>query len=462
MRRRFALLLRAAALLLVGGGSMPAVAAEPAPIVRTQLTPPNPTVGQTVKLGIEVFVPTWFTAPIEYPASVVVDGLTVQLSERSDGNRSEVIDGQTWAGIGRSYIVVAQRAGRYTLPPLELKVSYAVDGAPRSATVRTAARAFEARLPQGAEGLGYFFATPRYTLVQQIDRPLKDMKVGDAFTRRITQSAEGLAAMQLPALLFAPIAGIATYAAEPRLDTRGGERGAPVVGERTQQVTYVLREPGRYELPALSISWFDSAEARMREARLPALRFDVAPAPVAQGAAPVAAAAASMPAPGPAARRFTLRGIAIGAALALLAILGALRIRRRAPGWRRASTAWRQRRAASEAAAYGRCRRALSTATPAQALTAAQRWLDCVPQPRGMPPLAHFAALHGDAALRAAIETLQRAAYGAVAGDGAARPEVAVFAHALDDARRRWLATCRRDSATGRLRKELNPDYSVG
>jgi hypothetical protein len=454
MTRTLAAMLRAIAMLVAGTAATLASAAAPAPIVRTQLTPAAATVGQSVKLGIEVLVPTWFTAPIEYPASVVVDGLTVRLAERAEGNRSEKIDGETWAGIARSYEIVAQRAGRYTLPPLELQVTYSVDGASRSVKVRTTASAFEARLPAGAEGLGYFVATPRYTLTQEIDRPLKDLKAGDAFTRRIVQRAEGIPAMQLPALDFAPIAGLATYPGEPRLDTRGGERGAPVVAERTQQVTYVLRDAGRYDLPALTISWFDSTAARMRDARLPALRFDVAPGPAAKSEAPPAAA----PPPAFAAPRVSVRTAVAVAALTALELYVVLQLRRRGPRWWRAWSAWLRRRAAGEGAAFRRCRRALATATPGEALAAAQRWLDCLPQRRGMPPLAAFAAVHGDAALHAAIATLQRAAYGPAPDAVAARPAVAAFARALAQARGRRRAASRLNRAHGGLAATLNPD----
>ena len=146
-------------------------------------------------------------------------------------------------------------------------------------TLQTASQHLLATLPSGAEGLGYFFASPAYSLKQSVDRSLNKLKVGDAIVRRISQRAESVVAMNLPGLSFASLDGVSIYPAEAQLNDTGGERGSVRVGERIDSVTYVLRKEGRQELPGLKVGYFDTVGGKMRWASVPALGFEVAADP---------------------------------------------------------------------------------------------------------------------------------------------------------------------------------------
>jgi hypothetical protein len=452
-----ALSLLVALLWLCAASAIAAIAAT-APIVRTQMTPANARVGQTLTLSVEVLVPGWFNAPISYP-ELTVDGIAARLSEQSGGNLSERIGTVRYAGIRRDYLLSASQAGRYLLPPLALNVSYNDGTTLRSTTLRTPPRQIEVTLPAGAENLGYFIATPRYTLTQTLDRTpeqLRQLKVGDSITRRLVQRADNLPAMTLPALQFGTLAGLAVYPAEPQLSERGGERGSTRTAERIDAASYLLRAAGKYELPALKIAWYDPAADRLRWASAPALRFEVAASPAVPTPAPLPADAA---APAAVWQEWAIRLPALAAMLGLSVLLTVI-------VWRwhgQALSAWRsvwrsiwRSYAEAEATQFRRCRRTLRRAVragdAALALRATRAWLG---SKGARLTLETFAARHGDTDLHAALAAMEQSLYGPPAPVNATA--VARFARLLPVARRHYLRARRTQRMPATALMPLNP-----
>ncbi len=386
-------------------------AAPGQPIVRSKLSARQVMVGQTVTLHVEVLVPSWFTDPIDYPTSIEIPGTTAQLSDKGANNLNERIDGLGYAGITRDYILVAREAGSFNIPALPLHVSYSVDGATQKVILKTQPQVLTATLPDGAEDLGYFFVTPTYSVKQTVDRSLDGLAQGDAITRRIIQRAEGVAAMNLPALTFSPVDGLSLYPAEARLTDSGGERGAATVGERTQEITYLMQNPGSYELPGLKVGWFNPASGKMRWSTVPSLRFKVSANPA---AASLPSANAVPPAPTfrePALRLRLMQMIKDwGIVVALLGLTASL-LQKRWPALKNAWRTWRQQRRDSETAAFRQCCRSLRGASPAHALNAIMRWIAHVEVPPGQAPLSYFSATYGNAVLCKSVTDLQRSMY---------------------------------------------------
>ena len=473
----FAAMLAMAAVL-----ACPALAASdaaPTPVIRTEISPRQAMVGQTVTLKIDVLVPSWFTAPIDYPAAINLAGVTGQLSNSAAINLNERIDNQSYAGMSKLYTVVAQQAGEFKLPSLPVKIAYSVDGATRTMTLQTTPQTFRAALPAGAEDLGYFFATPNYSLKQTTDRQLHHLKVGDAIVRRITQRAEGVAAMNLPGLSFAEIDGSSIYPAEAQLEDTGGERGKVRVGERVDAVTYILRKPGLIELPGLKIGWFDTANGKMRWASVPTLRFEVAPDPRATSSAIPPPQPTNSVSPAPT-DEITLRTRLMRAwrsptALPTLGVLGGLLLiafllKRKGIKPMSAWHTWQQRRSNAEPAHFKRCITHMRDADATQALNATMRWLNQVtPNGRGAS-LTQFAANYGDEKFRQYIRQLQDQlfAQGVLLNPGMAgspnrgdvdekKWNLAGYRKALVGARRCWLDQQRAALQTRPSLLALNP-----
>lgn len=100
---------------------------------------------------------------------------------------------------------------------------------------------------------------------------------GDPVTRHLRLSADGLTAAQLPDLtLYMQLPdGLRTYPDQAKLnnDTRGNS----IIGTRDQDIAIIANTPGRYEVPALHLVWWDTEKNTQREVSLPARALDVLP-----------------------------------------------------------------------------------------------------------------------------------------------------------------------------------------
>ena len=417
-------------LALVAAG----VQAAGEPLLRVAPLPARVLVGQPLAVDIEVLVPGWLTAPLELPASVAADGATIRLADGSH-NLSERVDGQTYAGVRRRYELLPGRAGDLTVPSIAVTVRWS-DGARQATTpLRTLPLSATVALPEGMETLGYHILTPRFEFTQRVDRPLDALKVGDAFSRTLTLRAEGMPAMQLPALVAQPIAGLAAYADAAVLDDVRGERGAPDRVLRRERITYVVQTAGDYELPGIELRWFDTRAQRLRTARVPALRVHAVAARATRPIPPQAAAdGASAVSPPLYFGRLTSRQLAwtVGA-LALALGLGVV-MARRGRVWADALRVRRLALLGAERRALAHGLRALLRArTAARQLGAIEAWW-VVAAPRQS---LHDAGVHaGDAQLA----VLMHAVHGPEQGAAPAGPGLSALAavRLLLTLRRQW------------------------
>jgi len=185
--------------------------------------------------------------------------------------------------------------------------------------------------------------------------------------------------MMLPILKPRSIDGIAVYPDPPALVDSGGERGQARVAHRTETVTYVFQEEGRYELPAIEIPWWDSSSSRLRTASLPAIDLTVAPNPDLAEEIPLPPEEIQAEAPGSEAlgRRRVVKRFALPAVLVVGLAWVVLRwVRNVLPGLRSSLREKRRQREESEAAYFRRFKTACRTGEPDAILRQLMFWLD--------------------------------------------------------------------------------------
>ncbi|MCZ6681355.1 MAG: hypothetical protein O7E52_29425 [Candidatus Poribacteria bacterium] len=385
------------------------------PLLRVRLEPQATVmVGQPVKLTVEILVPTWFTRAPEFPQLEIPGALAILPDERPV-NLSERIDGATWSGMSRSYLIYPQEPHVYTLPPAEVVLTYALKGAKPSPPTKLALppRNFEARIPAEAAGLDYFIATTELRLEQKFDRRLADLKVGDSIGRTITITAAKTFAMFLPALQFEPtkgLAGLAIYPQPPQVvDERVG-RGEFKAGRRVESVTYYIQQEGYYQLPEISISWWDLETSKMRTSMLATLEFHADPNPDYRSELPPelqveteeeVAEIGKSPLD-------VVKEWAIPVLVALALLVWGLKFRRRFVArihvWREQA---RNRNANSEAAFFERFRQACMDNDPVAALRHLMFWLDRVQSENDAATIERFVNDSEDEELRLQVEYLE-------------------------------------------------------
>lgn len=166
------------------------------PILQVTIDPPRVVVGQRTTLRVDVLAPNYMTAPPELPAFQVRNAVTRQLQSV---NRSEELNGTTYAGVRFEFAIYPQEPGSYAIASQTLTVRYAAEPpATREATMALPRIAFDAFIPDGASALNPFIAATRLTIEQAVQRSSDQLKAGDAATRIVTIKAEGTPAMLLP------------------------------------------------------------------------------------------------------------------------------------------------------------------------------------------------------------------------------------------------------------------------
>ncbi len=85
--------------------------------------------------------------------------------------------------------------------------------------------------------------------------------------------------MFLPPIHFADVEDFAVYPNQPRVQNLSADRKGFLAGRRIDSATYVLQKPGHYELPSVTIQWWDLRHRKLREHTVTPVSFDAAPNP---------------------------------------------------------------------------------------------------------------------------------------------------------------------------------------
>lgn len=128
------------------------------------------------------------------------------------------------------------------------------------------------------------------TLEESWSTPPEQLKVGESATRTVIIRGEGLQGAQLPPVMYPATDGLKYYPDQPVIND--GETATGLLGVRQDSVAVVPTRAGRWRIPELKISWWDTGSNELRQAVLPAREMDVAAAAAVTGMAPPPVAAA--------------------------------------------------------------------------------------------------------------------------------------------------------------------------
>lgn len=199
-----------------------------------------------------------------------IPGTIVLQRERFAVNSTRWEDGRQWAVQLWTVALYPQRSGELFVPAQQLQVSVTQeDGNVVAGTVTVSALQSQVQWPEGLNGENDWVATPALTLSQNLDRDIEGLKKGDVLRRVIDIEAEDVAAMMLPGFIAEAQPGLAVYQKAPQLSD-SSNRGI-YRARRREVISYVLEREGQYELPSVSIQWWDSGSQALREEVLPAM-----------------------------------------------------------------------------------------------------------------------------------------------------------------------------------------------
>ena len=427
-----------------------ASAAEP--IVRAKVeTQGSIVVGQQVVVSVDVLVPNFFMSSPKFPQFDLPNAL-VTLQDNAM-NLVETIDGVTYAGIRRTYLVTPQAAGDFVLPQVPITFSYAaVPGQPpASGSVILPPEKFTvAGVPGAFAGAGSAVAA-KLVVAQALDRDLKGIKVGDTLVRTVSVTAEGMQAMMIPAPDFTAPDGVRIYRQNPVLSDGTPQGQGSAEAKRIDRVTYAFERPGNYVLPAVEIGWYDPATQKREVAQLPEIAVTVTEQTAFKPAiAPPAAPEQAVPSGYTKWLRYLPWAAGAAVALALLAWLGA-RAWPKVKSWRDQRRIVREN---SEATYFRRFEAACQSSNRLAAYAALDAWA----RRANIGSMAKWLLEFGGPGACEEFERFERATFGS---DRGAQDRISHdLSGALSKARSTWLKRARGRSATasaGMALPKLNP-----
>jgi len=405
-------------------------------LVRSEVIPEEPWIGQRVILQIDVLAPdAW--AMISGFGNIELSGAYV-LPPKDEGVRlQETVDGTSYSGQRYEISIYPQRSGRFELEMDTLEIEVRTPGDTAGSVTRKASLPtvkFDSRVPLGAEGIRGLISTTRLTAGQEWDPEPGEMQVGDAIKRTITLQAAGISGMAFEPLGQEPIEGLAVYPAQPRVDDKV-ERGT-IEGSRIETFTYVAERSGSYTLPAIVLEWWDIKRESLERIELPGASFKVV-----RGSQGTAAGAAASP---------PVAWIAL-AALVIILLLAFFLLRHTIANW------WKNRIAARKQTEHSLFRvleKSVRNSDSKTIFRNLMRWLDSTEQSGRPARLEPFVTRFCEPPEQELIMKLQKAAI----HDEDPLPQRKLLLRALRQARRRKKRERHKARQASVTLPSLNPD----
>jgi len=227
-------------------------------------------VGGTARLELEVMTPTWFTQPPTLPTLELADVMVTPPSGQGAIVRDKR-DGVAYSGLRYTYLLSPTAAGTVQVPALTVSAQTGPHG-----TLSTASSApLSFRVAAGDGSGAPDVAAGRFAITQDFTLAPDPLVQGGRVTRSITQRADGVQAMLLPAAPLGDVPGFKRYPREPEITTLTDGRGGFLGGQRVDRADYVAQQAGTLGLPSVTLHWRDSDSGQPQQQELPGRAFTV-------------------------------------------------------------------------------------------------------------------------------------------------------------------------------------------
>ena len=234
--------------------------------------------GERLSFAVELLVQGQFSGPTYFALPKMDGAIIMQVSERPILGTQQ-ISGETYVSARHNFAVYAQRAGRLPVPSIIARFGSkkSFDQPANEHRLQTEPFNIKVTAPLGAVAGEVVVSTSELSATETWSPKPVDAKVGDAFIRTITVHVHDVPAMLLPPPNFGNPDGFAVYPESQQIQDHT-ERGE-FIGERIDTVTYVSTRAGSFEIPELTLRWWDSSNGQWQTEKFPARLLAVADNP---------------------------------------------------------------------------------------------------------------------------------------------------------------------------------------
>jgi len=225
---------------------------------------------------IKIYYAIGFDQGAQLTSPQVADAVVQQLG--SDDNYQQVVNGIGYNVTERRFVIFPQSSGTLTIPPVYFSASVGRRGGiNRFLTNRSPIREINLTsdthqlnvLPRPVDVPGQtWLPAAKVELEEEWSGSLDNIEVGDAITRNVTLTAQGLSSSLLPGIQYTDQGGLRYYPDQPVRSDSSDRNG--VVGKRSEGTAIVASSPGEYLLPEVRLPWWNTVTNSLETAVLPA------------------------------------------------------------------------------------------------------------------------------------------------------------------------------------------------
>lgn len=234
---------------------------------------------------IKIFYSIGFDQGAQLTSPQVADAVVQQLG--SDENYQQVVNGIGYNVTERRFVIFPQASGQLVIPPVYFSASvgrrsginrfFSNNSTMREINLTSDTHTITVNpRPPNVPGQTWLPAA-QLTLEESWSGDLDNIEVGDAITRNITLTAQGLSSSLLPGIEYADQPGLKFYPDQPVREDAADRDG--VVGKRSEGTAIVASQPGEYLLPEVRMPWWNTVTDTLETAVLPERTLTVVAAP---------------------------------------------------------------------------------------------------------------------------------------------------------------------------------------
>ncbi|MCB9769394.1 MAG: BatD family protein [Candidatus Omnitrophica bacterium] len=236
--------------------------------------------GEAIPLSITLRSPGPFSGSANFDFPKLP--MTAFMTQGSPTVGSETVGDDTVMTQLYDITLYTQAEGEVVIPPFKVRFSGKKDFTSPVEDMEgmTPELRFQSKRPPGTEGMAMVVVATDMEVDQTWSQTSgASLEAGDVVSRTISRKASGTTAMMFAPVESATIEGVRIYTGDPTVQDKS-ERGDQTA-ERTETLKYLFQNPGTYELPEVTISWWNPDKQEIDNKTLVGSTFSVKPAPVA-------------------------------------------------------------------------------------------------------------------------------------------------------------------------------------
>ena len=229
---------------------------------------------------VRVYVATNLTnASLSEPSLSDADAVIEKLG--NDRRYETNHKGRHYQVVERRYAIFPQQSGKLSISPIVfnaqmIQASRYMSPFPQAGqTRRIQSRAIDINIkaiPTSQKGKVWL---PAQNIQLQEEWPQQPptFKVGEAITRTLTLTADGLTAAQLPEIVKDTPDGFKTYPDQAALTDQKHDQG--ITGTRVEKIAMIATRAGMLELPEIKIHWWNTKKQRAETVRIAKRKINI-------------------------------------------------------------------------------------------------------------------------------------------------------------------------------------------